>query len=186
VRNIFKYCQNCGAKLRENAKFCESCGVKIPEIETKKSIDELEKEIREKIEKEFREKQEREYLIQKEKELRKEKKQQFRTRLNKKDIAFLISFSTVLSMIFIIITLITATNIKPELGFAYTNITRHFGFPLTWLSILYYISGTSITQTVNQPNFLNLIFDFLIMTLIFFTLSYVSEIIVMKNRKKIA
>ena len=58
---MFKYCPECGAKIRKDAEFCEGCGQKL------RTIEDIENEIRTK------------YMGQLEEKIRKEKDQEIET-----------------------------------------------------------------------------------------------------------
>jgi hypothetical protein len=160
-----KYCQYCGTKLRENAKFCEGCGRKLlPEKEYEKIIEEkYRKELEEKIRKEIEEER-----------LRDEENEVVEiTPLNWLNTAYIFGFSLILAVGLIALSIIIGVITQ---GAHYTTgFNIKVGFPLGWLQL----TGTGI----NISNWLYLFVDFIIYTIICFSV-YLSYNIYKDNKQK--
>lgn len=178
-------CPKCKSKIRQGAKFCEVCGYKILGVEGKKTLDEIEEEIRIKVETEFNEKQEKEFRERREKELRKEKQKQLKKtqRSFLKNILMITIIAVIISIIIIcgiisvgIINFNQMTEDKDLSG----NIEAisNYGIPFKFLKI----SNTPTTnhETVITYDFVNLILEFTLFAGCFFILLFVFLIIFKK------
>jgi hypothetical protein len=178
VNNILKYCQNCGAKLREDARFCEKCGTDVSNIEivTKKSLEDIEKDLREKIEKEIKERQEREYIQEMEKNIRREKERELKkSRKSQVDLLMVSAFAIGISICLILLMIIAGIfSFNDLIGQDTINVTAYIvniGVPFEFMNIrsnpaTHYVSIISY-------DYVNLILNFIIFTIIFFIFLYI-------------
>jgi hypothetical protein len=180
VKIILKYCQKCGTKLRQNAKFCEKCGTDISDVEivTKKSLNEIEKELKEKIEKEYQEKQEKEYIQQMEKKLRREKERELKKSqkaIYKINIVIATIVAIGISIAFILLMVISGNFtfgelIKDKILSDGNSYITNSGFPFRFITI----SNTPTTKHISTTsfNYFNLIMDFALYAVCLFIFVY--------------
>ncbi|NHJ87736.1 MAG: hypothetical protein FK734_19905 [Asgard group archaeon] len=165
-----RYCSFCGAKLREDGNFCEGCGRKT--VSVKDWEKEIENDLRKKLTIEIEQKIRKE--IEEEKRLRDEEKEAVEiTPLNWLNTAYIFGFSLILAVGLIALSIIIGVI---ALGANYTSgFNIKVGFPLGWLQL----TGTG----VNISNWLYLFVDFIIYTIICFSV-YLSYNIYKDNKQK--
>ena len=148
-----RYCNYCGAKIREGGNFCEGCGRKIlsEEMKKKQMEEKLREELKEEIKKEFVEEQKI-----------KKKQVDFKTTpLNLRNTSIVLGFSLIIAVSLVTISIIIS-------GIAYGTIDKtnvfvlEIGFPFGWFKM---------TNTeIGISSWLNLFVDFILYTIIGFVL----------------
>ena len=148
-----RYCSYCGTKIRKDGTFCEGCGRKI--ISEEMQIKQMEEKLKEEI------KKDKEIKI-------------VDTSLNLRNIIIDLGFSLIIAIGLVAISVIVG-------GIIIGSIDRsgifnmEIGWPFGWLQMT--------NNGINISNWLNLIFDFIIYTLICFALFLCYDILY-KHRKK--
>jgi len=165
---MFEICPNCNSKVRKGAKFCEVCGKNISGAEGKKTLDEIEQEIRAKVEVEFNKKHEMEFRKQRERELRKEKQRELKN--SRKSIfdsgILLVSVAAVLISIFlnILVKMAGYFNFNEFIKVKGTGDGNSYwsksGFPLRFLNISN--MPTTDYMTIVSYDYVYLILDFIL------------------------
>jgi hypothetical protein len=173
VISMEKYCSECGMKLRSQAKFCEGCGKRI-QITKQRTMEEIEKDLRDKIEREYLEKLEQEFIEKKEKEIRENLEQEIQEKkrphllrkiMTTREIEILLILSIIFSVIILVVQILGCFFIKSNY---YSSEMKSFGFPHLFITFNY---------QQFQVDLIMLIANLLVLTAIFFPVMYIVETI---------